>query len=77
MIINLGDGVIAAMPEDPVECCYSQNYRTVVFKQPASPPLAHQSPVAVLSLRRQAERFYALQMASGRSCGPHIFLRQK
>ncbi len=82
MIINLGDGVIAAMPDDAVDCGYDENN---VFKQPAapplayqtSPPLAYQSAVAVLSLRRQAERFYALQMSLGRSCGPHIFLRLK
>jgi len=77
MIVNLGDGVIAAMPDDPLECCYSQNYRTVVFKQPASPPLAHQSSVAVLSLRREAVKFYASKIAGGRSWGPHIFFRQK
>jgi hypothetical protein len=77
MIINLGDGVIAAMPDDPVDCCYTQNYSAVVFKQPASPPLAFVSPVVVLSLRRQAEKFYASQIAAGRSWGPHVFSRHK
>src|SRR6476659_1126587 len=111
MIVNLGDGVIAAMPDDAVDCGYDANnvftsaasprqfHRNSlavtsvrrqadcgynmnnVFKQPAtpprvyqtSPPLAYRSAVVVLSLRRQAETFYALQMSLGRSCGPHIF----
>jgi hypothetical protein len=109
MIVHLNDGIIAAMPDDPVGGSYNEqgvftaaaappqcygNSMTVisscgynennVFKQPASPPrayqtsppLAGQSPVAVLSLRRHAERFYAEQRALGRSLGPHIFLRQ-
>jgi hypothetical protein len=110
MIVNLGYGIIAAMPIDPVgvgynannvftsgaaprqyygnsmtvtsPCTYDENN---VLKQPASPRLAYQtsppptyqSPVAVLSLRRHAERFYAAQLASGRSLGPHIFSRHK
>ena len=69
MIINLGDGVIAAMPDD--------HDSGVVLKQPASPPLAFVSPVVVLSLRRQAEKFYASQIAAGRPLGPHIFFRHK
>jgi hypothetical protein len=115
MIVNLGDGVIAAMPDDAVDCGYDANNvftsaasprqfhgnslavtsvrrqadcgynMNNVFKQPAapprayqtSPPLAYHSAVVVLSLRRQAEKFYALQMSLGRSCGPHIFFRLK
>jgi hypothetical protein len=109
MIVYLNDGIIAAMPDDPVGGGYNQNEvftseapprqyygkMTVtspcsygennVLKQAASPPLAYQvspplayeSSVAVLSLRRQAERFYASQIAAGRSSGPHIFLRRK
>jgi hypothetical protein len=110
MIVRLNDGIIAAMPEDPVSGGYDkQGVFTVaaaspqasvtslrqvdpvdchydachVFHQPASPPLAsqpsplaYQRPVAVLSLRRHAERFYAARLA-GRSLGPHIFLRHK
>jgi hypothetical protein len=70
MIVNLGDGVIAAMPEDAVDCCYSH-------KRPASPPLAFASRLVVLSLQRDAEKFYASQIAAGRSWGPHVFVRQK
>jgi hypothetical protein len=110
MIVHLNNGIIAAMPNDPVSGSYNKdevftseapprqcygNSMTVtspcsynehnVLKQPASPPLAcqtspplaYQSPVAVLSLRRHAERFYAAQLASGRSLGPHIFSRHK
>jgi len=102
MIVQLNDGIIAAMPDDPVSGGYNkQEVFTVaaspqaalrqvdpvdchydachVFHQPASPPLASQPspltyrrPVAVLSLRRHAERFYAARLA-GRSLGPHIF----
>jgi hypothetical protein len=61
-------------------CGYNQNG---VLKLPASsprqmsPPLAFQSPVAVVSLRRQAEAFYAAQRARGHTFGPHIFFRQQ
>lgn len=112
MIVHLGDGIIAAMPNDSVSGSYNeQNVFTSaapprqcyeemtvtslrrqvdhidcdydvnnVFKQPASlplayqtsPPVAYQSPVVVLSLRRQAEKFYAF-----RSLGAHIFSRHK
>jgi hypothetical protein len=66
MIVNLGAGVIAAMPDDGVDGCYR-----------ASPPLAFASRLVVLSLERDAERFYASQIAAGRSWGPHVFVRQK
>src|SRR4029453_7076387 len=110
MIVNFEDGVIAAMPNDAVDCGYDEtNVFTSappphslavtsvqrqadcgydmnnVFKQPTSRPLGYQTPprlayqsaVSVLSLRRQAERFYALQTSLGRSCAPHIFFRLK
>ena len=70
IIVDLGDGVIAAMPDDAVDCGYS-------YKQPASPPLAFASGLVVLSLQRDAERFYASQIAAGRSLGPHVFVRHR
>jgi hypothetical protein len=104
MIVHLNDGIIAAMPDDPVggynkqqvftaaaeppQCSVTSQRRQVghldcqydachVFHEPASPPLAYQRPVAVLLLRRHAERFYAARLASGRSLGSHIFSRHK
>jgi hypothetical protein len=64
----------------PLDCGYNQN---AVLELPAwtprqmSPPLACQGPVTVVSLRRQAEKFYAAQRALGRTLGPHIFFRQQ
>ena len=63
MIVNLGDGVIAAMPDDAVDS----------HTQPAFPPLAFVSPIVVLSLERDAKKFYA---AHGRPAGPHVFVRR-
>jgi hypothetical protein len=65
MIVNLGDGVIAAMPDD--DCCYSHT-------QPAFPPVAFAGPIVVLSLERDAKKFYA---AHGCPVGPHVFVRHK
>jgi hypothetical protein len=67
-IVSLGDGVIAAMPDDAVGS-YTQEQR--------ASPLAFVSPLAVLSFQRDAERFYASQIAKGRSWGPHVFVRKK
>ncbi len=53
MIINLGDGVIAAMPEDAVDCGYNENN---VFTSAASPRQYHS--LAVTSVRRQADCGY-------------------
>ena len=66
MIINLGAGVIAAMPDDAVNGYY-----------PASPPVAFASRLVVVSFERDARRFYASEIAAGRSWGPHVFVRHK
>jgi hypothetical protein len=52
MVINLGDGVIAAMPNDAVNCSYNTNN---VFTSAASPRQCYGNSVAVTSLRRQAD----------------------
>jgi hypothetical protein len=67
-IVSLGDGVIAAMPDDAVGS-YAQEQR--------ASPLAFASSLVVLSFQRDAERFFASQIAKGRSWGPHVFVRKK
>ena len=55
MIMNLGHGVIAAMPNDAVDCGYDENN---VFRSAASPRQYHGNSLDVTSVRRQADCGY-------------------
>lgn len=69
MIVNLGDGVIAAMPNDAVDCGYNQNN---VFTSAASPRQYHGNSLAVTSVRRQADCGYDMNNVFKQPASPPL-----
>src|SRR5713226_5623377 len=69
MIINLGDGVIAAMPDDAVDCGYDENN---VFTSAASPRQYHGNSLAVTSVRRQADCGYNMNNVFKQPAAPPL-----
>lgn len=78
MVVYLGDGAFAATgteDDTPSDEVGADGERINIVRQP-SPPIFYQNDMGAMTNRRQFQKFYEYELASGRPIGPHVFVRR-